>query len=114
MRAVATTARVPREFQQKRNATFEAALRVLRPGATLSSLGVYSTDLRIPLGAFAAGLGDHKIVTALCSGGKERMWRLMDDIASGRVDPTPLTTHRYRLDDIENAYELFSHQRDGC
>ena len=38
-------------------ATFESALRVLRPGGTLSSLGVYSTDLKIPLDAFAAGLG---------------------------------------------------------
>jgi threonine dehydrogenase-like Zn-dependent dehydrogenase len=37
--------------------TFESALRVLKPGGTLSSLGVYSTDLTIPLGAFAAGLG---------------------------------------------------------
>src|SRR5690606_36640078 len=50
-------------------ATFEAALRVLRPGGTLSSLGVYSKDLTIPLGAVAAGLGDHKIVTTLCPGG---------------------------------------------
>ena len=32
-------------------ATFEACLRVLRPGGTLSSLGVYSSDLTIPLGA---------------------------------------------------------------
>ena len=39
--------------------TFENALRVLRP---LSSLGVYSADLRIPLDAFTAGLGDNKIV----------------------------------------------------
>ena len=30
--------------------TFASALRVLRPGGTLSSLGVYSTDLTIPLG----------------------------------------------------------------
>jgi threonine dehydrogenase-like Zn-dependent dehydrogenase len=30
-------------------ATFEACLRVLRPGGTLSSLGVYSSDLTIPL-----------------------------------------------------------------
>jgi alcohol dehydrogenase len=29
-------------------ATFEACLRVLRPGGTLSSLGVYSDDLTIP------------------------------------------------------------------
>lgn len=93
--------------------TFEAALRVLRPGGTLSSLGVYSTDLTIPLGAFSAGLGDHKIVTTLCPGGKERMRRLMAVIAGGRVDLAAMVTHRYQLDDIEAAYELFSHQRDG-
>jgi len=94
-------------------ATFEGALRVLRLGGTLSSLGVYSSDLRIPLGAFAAGLGDHRIVTTLCPGGKERMRRLMDVIRSGRVDLRPLVTHRFKLDDIEAAYDLFANQRDG-
>lgn len=93
--------------------TFENALRVLRPGGTLSSLGVYSTDLRIPLDAFAAGLGDSKIVTTLCPGGKERMRRLMEVVASGRVDLKPLVTHRFTLDHIEEAYDLFAHQRDG-
>jgi threonine dehydrogenase-like Zn-dependent dehydrogenase len=94
-------------------ATFEACLRVLRPGGTLSSLGVYSTDLTIPLGAFAAGLGDHRIVTTLCPGGKERMRRLMSVIESGRIDLAPMVTHRFKLDDIEDAYALFGHQRDG-
>jgi threonine dehydrogenase-like Zn-dependent dehydrogenase len=94
-------------------ATFEAALRVLRPGGTLSSLGVYSGDLRIPLGAFTAGLGDHKIITTLCPGGKERMRRLMEVVASGRVDTRPLVTHRFKLDRIVEAYELFSQQKDG-
>jgi alcohol dehydrogenase len=93
--------------------TFESALRVLRPGGTLSSLGVYSTDLKIPLDAFAAGLADLKIVTTLCPGGKERMRRLMAVVASGRVDLKPLVTHRFKLDQIEVAYDLFSHQRDG-
>ncbi|TDP62489.1 NAD(P)-dependent alcohol dehydrogenase [Roseateles toxinivorans] len=93
--------------------TFEACLRVLRPGGTLSSLGVYSTDLHIPLGAFAAGLGDHRIITTLCPGGKERMRRLMSVIESGRIDLGAMVTHRYKLDDIEAAYDLFSHQRDG-
>ena len=93
--------------------TFEACLRVLRPGGTLSSLGVYSTDLKIPLGAFAAGLGDHRIITTLCPGGKERMRRLMSVIEAKRVDLGAMVTHRFKLDDIEAAYELFSHQRDG-
>ncbi len=94
-------------------ATFEACLRVLRPGGTLSSLGVYSSDLSIPLGAFAAGLGNHTIVTTLCPGGKERMRRLMAVIESGRVDLGAMVTHRFKLDDIEAAYDLFSNQRDG-
>ncbi len=93
--------------------TFEACLRVLRPGGTVSSLGVYSTDLKIPLGAFAAGLGDHRIITTLCPGGKERMRRLMSVIEAKRVDLGAMVTHRFKLDAIEAAYELFSHQRDG-
>jgi threonine dehydrogenase-like Zn-dependent dehydrogenase len=93
--------------------TFEWALRVLRPGGTLSSLGVYSSDLTIPLDAFAAGLGDNRIVTTLCPGGKERMRRLMAMVESGRVDTGALVTHRFSLDDIETAYDLFAHQRDG-
>src|SRR5271155_4985595 len=93
--------------------TSENALRVLRPGGTLSSLGVYSTDLRIPLNAFAAGLGDNRIVTTLCPGGQERMRRLIGVIQAGRVDLTAMVTHRYKLDDIEAAYDLFAHQRDG-
>ena len=93
--------------------TFEACLRVLKPGGTLSSLGVYSGDLKIPLDAFTAGLGDHTIITSLCPGGKERMRRLMNVIMGERVDLEPLVTHRYRLDDIEAAYELFMNQEDG-
>lgn len=93
--------------------TFGACLRILRPGGCLSSLGVYSGDLTLPLGPFAAGLGDHTIVTTLCPGGKERMRRLMNVIAARRIDLRPLVTHRFPLDDIEQAYDLFSHQRDG-
>lgn len=93
--------------------TFEACLRSLRPGGTLSSLGVYSSDLTIPLDAFTAGLGDNRIITSLCPGGKERMRRLMDVISSSRVNLEALVTHRYKLDDIVSAYGLFSEQRDG-
>lgn len=93
--------------------TFTSALRVLKPGGRLSSLGVYSEDLVIPLDALAAGLGDHRITTALCPGGKERMRRLMAVVASGRADFGALVTHRFALNDIVAAYELFSHQRDG-
>ena len=93
--------------------TFESALRCLRPGGTLSSLGVYSGKLQMPYDAFAAGLGDHRIVTTLCPGGKERMRRLMEMVRHGRVDLTPLLTHTFPLDRIGEAYDLFGERRDG-
>ena len=93
--------------------TFENALRSIRPGGTLSSLGVYSGHLTIPLDAFAAGLGDHKIVTGLCPGGKERMRRLMSIVLAKRFPFRDMVTHSFRLSQIEEAYDVFSHQRDG-
>lgn len=93
--------------------TFENCLRALKPGGTLSSLGVYSENLIIPLDAFHAGLGDNKIITSLCPGGKERMRRLMNVIESERIDLKPLITHHYSLDQIEDAYALFANQSDG-
>jgi len=96
-----------------RQETFEAALRATRPGGTLSSLGVYSGKLVAPYEAFYAGLGDQKIITTLCPGGKERMRRLMAMIEHHRVDLSPLVTHKFTLEHIEEAFDLFSHQRDG-
>jgi threonine dehydrogenase-like Zn-dependent dehydrogenase len=93
--------------------TFENALRCLRPGGTLSSLGVYSGKLQLPYDAFAAGLGDHRIVTTLCPGGKERMRRLMTMVESGRFDPTPLLTHRFSLNDIVEGYRVFGERTEN-
>lgn len=93
--------------------TFEQSLRSLRPGGTLSSLGVYAGKLNIPYEAFAAGLGDHRIVTTLCPGGKERMRRLMEVIRHGRVDLTPLLTHSFSLDEISEGYRVFGERLDG-
>jgi threonine dehydrogenase-like Zn-dependent dehydrogenase len=93
--------------------TFENALRVLRPGGTLSSLGVYSEKLQIPYDAFGAGLADYRIVTTLCPGGKERMLRLMAMVESGRLDLRPLITHRFPLDRITDAYQLFASRANG-
>jgi alcohol dehydrogenase len=93
--------------------TFENSLRVLRRGGTLSSLGVYSGKLSVLLEPFAAGLGDHKIVTTLCPGGKERMRRLMELVRQGRLDLTPLLTHTFPLDRITEAYQLFGERREG-
>jgi threonine dehydrogenase-like Zn-dependent dehydrogenase len=94
-------------------ATFESCLRSARPGGVISSLGVYSGHLTMPLDAIAAGLGDHTIRTTLCPGGKERMRRLMSIVRAKRLPFSELVTHSFPLARIEEAYDLFSHQRDG-
>ena len=79
----------------------------------MSSIGVYSGKLGLSVEAFASGLGDYKIVSTLCPGGKERMRRLMGLLATGRADLRPLVTHTFSLDRIGEAYDLFASQRGG-
>ncbi|MGC0771286.1 MAG: zinc-binding dehydrogenase, partial [Candidatus Acidiferrum sp.] len=94
--------------------TFENCLRTLRPGGTLSSLGVYAGKLAIPVEPFLAGLGDHKIVTTLCPGGKERMRRLIELVRYGRLELTKLLTNTFSLDQIVDAYQGFAERRNGA
>jgi alcohol dehydrogenase len=93
--------------------TFQWCLDATRPGGIVSSLGVYGGKLEVPLESFVYGIGDKRILTTLCPGGKERMRKLMELVRRGRLDLSPLITHRFSLDDIEGAYELFGNQRDG-
>ena len=74
---------------------------------------MYSGKLQMPYEAFAAGIGDHRIVTTLCPGGKERMRRLMELVRRQRIDLSPLLTHRFTLENIGEAYELFGARGDG-
>ena len=93
--------------------TFEWCLDATRPGGVVSSLGVYGGKLDVPLESFVYGIGDKRILTTLCPGGKERMRKLMELVRHGRLDLSPLLTHSFRLDQIEEAYDLFGNQRDG-
>jgi threonine dehydrogenase-like Zn-dependent dehydrogenase len=93
--------------------TFQWGLEATRPGGIVSSLGVYGGKLEIPVEPFVYGIGDKQILTTLCPGGKERMRKLMEMVRHGRLNLTPLITHRFSLDQIEEAYDLFGNQREG-
>ena len=76
--------------------TFENALRCLRPGGTLSSLGVYSGKLEMPYDAFAAGLGGHRIVTTLCPAARSGCGGSSPPssrVASTRCRSSPIASH---------------------
>jgi alcohol dehydrogenase len=96
--------------------TFLTALRLTRPAGTLSSIGNYGMrgSLTLPLdaGAFMGGIGEKRIITTTSPGGKERGRRLMHMIAHRKFDLSPLITHRFNLDDIGAAYDLFRDRRE--
>jgi alcohol dehydrogenase len=96
--------------------SFQNCIKSTRVGGTISSLGVYPAELGtigVPLQEFGYGIGDKRVVSTLCPGGKERMRRLMDLVKNERVNLRQLITHRFKLDDIEEAYRIFSNQLDG-
>ena len=39
--------------------------------------------------------------------------RIVRVMCSGRVDPTPLTTHEFDFDDIETAFRMMDTKEDG-
>jgi alcohol dehydrogenase len=49
---------------------------------------------------------------AQCSGHEDDC-KLMELVRHRRLDLSPLITHRFSLDQIEDAYELFGNQQDG-
>ena len=93
--------------------TFENCMKSVRPAGVVSSLGVYGDKVTIPLESFVYGIGDVDIRTTLCPGGKERMRALMSLVSAGRLNLKQLVTHHFTLDQIEEAYPLFSNQEDG-
>ncbi|MBI2487948.1 MAG: alcohol dehydrogenase catalytic domain-containing protein [Deltaproteobacteria bacterium] len=96
--------------------SFENCVKCTRVGGTISSLGVYPAHLGnigVPLQDFGFGIADKKIVSTLCPGGKERMRRLISLVKNERVNLRQLITHRFSLDEIQEAYRIFSNQLDG-
>lgn len=93
--------------------TFENCMKVIRRGGTVSSVGIYSGHLTIPIETFAGGMGDHRIVTTLCPGGRERMLQLINLVRHHRVSLTSMITHKMHIDDAIEAYDLFENQKDG-
>ena len=97
------------------DATFQACIRATRPGGTISNVGYHGDgeSVHIPRMEWGVGMSDKVIRTALCPGGAERMKRLMRLIETGRVDPLPMTTHRFGFNEVERAFHLMVSKDDG-
>ena len=95
--------------------TLAACVRSTRPGGTISNIGYHGHGefVQIPRMEWGVGMSDKVIRTGLCPGGAERMKRLMRLILNGRVDPTPMTTHRFLFNEIEKAFQMMETKADG-
>jgi threonine dehydrogenase-like Zn-dependent dehydrogenase len=95
--------------------TFEAAIRATRPGGTIVNIGFHAEGdyIKIPRAAWGNGIGDKTIRGGMCPGGKVRMQRLLRIIETGRVDPTPLTTHCFPFAELDRAFYLMEAHAEG-
>jgi len=95
--------------------TFENCIKATRPGGTISITGYFGEGdyVNIPRLDWGVGMSDKVIRTGLCPGGKERMKRLLRLIENGRIDPTRLTTHRFKFAEVDKAFKLMASKEDG-
>jgi isopropanol dehydrogenase (NADP+) len=95
--------------------TFMNCVRATRPGGTISNVGYHGSGdfVRIPRLDWGVGMSDKTIRTGLCPGGRERMERLLRFLATGRVDPSAMTTHRFPFSRIETAFGMMDRKEDG-
>jgi threonine dehydrogenase-like Zn-dependent dehydrogenase len=94
-------------------ATFEAATKAVRRGGVVSSVGVYGLTPQVSMPTLAPSFLHRKIVTTLCPSGSDRMAYLCNLIANGNIDLSPIFTHRMKLDEMPQAYDLFRSKTEG-
>ena len=85
-------------------ATFELCQKVVAPGGTIANIGVHGTKVDMHL----ENLWDRNvtITTRLVDAVSTPM--LLNVLASNKIDPTLLITHRFKLDQMLDAYETFA------
>jgi threonine dehydrogenase-like Zn-dependent dehydrogenase len=94
--------------------TFQTAIKITKPGGTVSNTGYFGEGefVSIPRVEWGVGMADMTIATGLCPGGRLRMERLLRVLQGGRVDPTQMTTHTFRFNEMERAFEVSDKKLD--
>ena len=89
--------------------TFRLAWESARPNAIVTVVALYDEAQTLPLPEM---YGKNLIFK---TGGVDGCdcAEILDLIEAGKIDTTPLITHRYKLEDIEKAYHIFENKLDG-
>jgi threonine dehydrogenase-like Zn-dependent dehydrogenase len=88
------------------------AVNSVRKAGTVVIIGAYGPPMTLaPLGSiFNKGLTIHANQAAV----KRQLPRLYEHVRAGRIKPSEIITHRFPLDDIAEAYRVFTSKLDGC
>lgn len=88
--------------------TFQTAWQIARPNAVVVVVAMYEEPQALPLPDMYG-----KNLTFRTGGVDGRYGQeIMDLTARGKLDVSFLITHRCRLDEIMNAYEIFEHKKE--
>ena len=89
--------------------TFRQAWECARPNAVVTVVALYDEAQTLPLPEMYGKNLTFK------TGGVDGCdcAEILSLIEQGKIDTTPLITHRYKLEDIEEAYRLFENKLDG-
>lgn len=88
------------------------AINSVKKGGVVSIVGVYGpTGAMVPIGNV---VNKGVTIRANQASVKRLLPRLIEHVREGRIDPKAIITHRVPLEDVAEAYHLFSSKRDGC
>ncbi len=89
--------------------TFQLAWKCVRPNAIVTIVAMYDKPQMLPLPDM---YGKNLIFK---TGGVDGCdcEEILSLIAQGKIDTTPLITHRFPLSRIEEAYDVFENRKDG-
>jgi threonine dehydrogenase-like Zn-dependent dehydrogenase len=88
------------------------AINSVRKAGTVVVIGAYGPPMNlIPMGSvFNKGL----TIRANQAPVKRQLPRLYEHVRAGRIKPSEIITHRFPLEDISEAYRVFTSKLDGC
>jgi threonine dehydrogenase-like Zn-dependent dehydrogenase len=88
------------------------AINSVKKGGIISIVGVYGPlDALVPIGNVVnKGL----TIRANQASVKRLLPKLIDHVMAGRLNPKGLITHRVPLEEVSEAYHIFSAKRDNC
>jgi alcohol dehydrogenase len=89
-------------------AAFELAVNLVRPGGRIANIGVHGEAVTLHLEE--QWTRDITITTGLVD--TSSVPTLMRLITTGQIDARPFITHRFDLDEIDEAYDVFARAGD--